>query len=437
MLSEERNGLLTRVGPGTAMGDLLRLYWVPILPGADLSSGAKPTRIRVLGEDLVAYRSPAGDVGVSGAHCPHRSAPMAYARNEDCGLRCVYHGWAFDSSGACIDMPNESRASRLKDSVSLRTYPCAERNGVVWLYMGADEMPPPLPPMEWNMVPESQVHLSFRVQHCNWVQALEGEIDSSHAPILHGRTDGGGARGRTAWDEDLDPTFEVRDTPHGVTIAARRDAKGANYWRINQFVMPFFTLVPPTSPYPDLSGHAWVPIDDVTTLAVMFSYHPTEPLHEKVLKVFREGARERETGHLSDACRLSGPDAEAKPFGRYWPLLGAGNDYGYRPALEASYFSAVPGLWTQDAMCQEGMGPIVDRQNEHLGSSDAGIIRMRRTLLDAATTLREQGVRPLSAEDPGVCAVRAASPTLPADVHWEEGASKHLVASGGFDYDIL
>ncbi len=437
MLNAERNATLTSVGKGTPMGELLRLYWMPVMPSADLAPGAKPTRIRLLGEDLVIARSAAGEVSMLAARCPHRGAPMAYSRNEECGLRCIYHGWLFSSEGACVEMPNEARSTQLINSVRIGAYPCRERNGVIWGYMGPDDEPPQLPDVEWNMVPADQVFVSVRVQHCNWVQALEGEIDSSHAPILHGRVDGGGLRTRTTWDDDLDPRLEVRDTPYGVAVAARRDTGASSYWRINQFLMPFYTLVPPTSPYPNLSGHAWVPMDDTTTLTFMFSYQPAEPLPEKVVNLYRNGPRGRESGHMTDHGHLTGPEADSKPFGRYWPVLSAENDYGYNPEYEASHFSALPGLWVQDAACQEGMGAIVDRSVEHLGSSDSGIIRMRRTLLDAAAALQERGERPPSATDPAVYSVRAASPTLPVETDWVAGSEPFTVAAGDFGYDIL
>jgi phenylpropionate dioxygenase-like ring-hydroxylating dioxygenase large terminal subunit len=423
------------------MGDLLRLYWMPFLPSTDLVAGRRPTRIRLLGEDLIAFRSPDGEVRVQGAACPHRQAPLAFARNEEGGLRCIYHAWKFNAEGVCIGMPNEARARKHPELVRVPSYPCRERNGIVWVHMGNDRGDaselPDLPALEWNMVPEDQVYVSLRVQRCNWVQALEGEIDSSHAPILHGQVDGGGLRSQTAWDHDLDPRLEVADADHGTIVAACRDADDKHYWRINQFLMPFWTLVPPTSPFPNLSGHAWIPMDDTTTLTFMFSYQPTEPLPEKVVKLFREGARGRESGHLSDRAHLTGPAVTVLPFGKYWPTLNPDNDYGYDEALEATHFSALPGLWVQDAACQEAIAPIMDRSKENLGASDIGIIRMRRMLLKAARALRDSGTKPVSAQSPEVYAVRAASPTLERDADWREAAGGFCKAGGDYGYDIL
>ena len=301
MLARDDNEALVRVGPGSAMGGLFRLYWLPFFLSKDLVADGQPKRVKLLGEDLVAFRDTRGSVGLIANACAHRGAPMMFGRNEDCGLRCVYHGWKYDVTGAVVDMPAEPARSRLKEHVRITSYPCRERNGVVWTYMGPDAAtPPPLPNLEWNLVPQENVALSVRVQECNWLQALEGEIDSAHAPILHGRIDGKGAISDWLAKQDLRPTFECLRQPFGMSIAARRRLPGdVHYWRVNQFVMPFYTLVPPQSKFPELSGHAWIPMDDETTLCLMFSYHPSASLYPKSRDLFeaghqgpRNGARE-------------------------------------------------------------------------------------------------------------------------------------------------
>ena len=281
MLSHEDNERLVRVGKGTPLGELFRLYWIPFLPvGGPCCKDGQPKRVRLLGEDLVAFRDTEGRVGLVDQACPHRGAPLIFGRNEDCGLRCVYHGWKFDVTGAVTDMPAEPARSRLKEHVRIKAYPCRERNGMIWTYMGPDAAdPPPLPNLEWNLVPPEQVHISVRVQECNWLQAVEGEIDSAHAPLLHGRLDSQGTTSAWIQKRDLRPTFECIKQDFGMSIAARRNYDANTlYWRVNQFILPFYTLVPPLSPFPDLSGHAWVPIDDENTLCIMFSYHPSQPL---------------------------------------------------------------------------------------------------------------------------------------------------------------
>src|SRR5205807_6938955 len=175
MLSRDDNELMCRVGRGTAMGDLLRQYWMPFLPSTGLPEpDAPPRKVRLVGEDLVAVRDTRGEVGLIAANCPHRGASLFFGRNEECGIRCVYHGWKFDVSGRCVDMPNEPPESNFKDKVRAVAYPTQERNGVVWAYMGPREAPPPLPMLEPNLVPECRVHNSLR--YCNWMQALEGDI---------------------------------------------------------------------------------------------------------------------------------------------------------------------------------------------------------------------------------------------------------------------
>ncbi|RJP67510.1 MAG: ring-hydroxylating oxygenase subunit alpha, partial [Comamonadaceae bacterium] len=178
MLTREDNERLVRVGPGTEMGRLMRLYWIPFLLAKNVEADGQPYRVRLLGEDLVAFRDSSGQVGLVDHACPHRGAPMVLARNEEGGLRCIYHGWKFTVEGRCLEMPAEPANSRMPSAMRIGSYPVRERNGVLWTYMGPDPaQAPQLPSLEWNMVPAEQVAVSMRVQECNWLQALEGEID--------------------------------------------------------------------------------------------------------------------------------------------------------------------------------------------------------------------------------------------------------------------
>src|SRR5437764_883820 len=301
MLSREDNELLVRVGPDTAMGKLMRLYWIPFLLARDVPADGQPYRVKLLGEELVAFRDSADRVGLVDQACPHRGAPLVFARNEEGGLRCVYHGWKFAVDGTCQEMPAEGASTPMLKKVKVKAYPVRERHGVLWAYMGPDQDPPALPSMEWNMVPEANVHVSMRIQECNWLQALEGEIDSAHAAILHGRVDAGGSIDQWKQAADLTPKFEVVQHEAGISIASRRKlGDEQNYIRVNQFLMPFWTLVPPFSDFPDLSGHAWVPIDDEHTLCIMFSYHPAQAFYENTRKLFKQDHKRRETGPSSD-----------------------------------------------------------------------------------------------------------------------------------------
>lgn len=435
MLTREDNQRVTQVGPGTEMGQLMRLYWIPFLLSKDVDVDGQTYKVRLLGEDLVAYRDTNGQVGLVDHACPHRGAPMAFARNEDGGLRCIYHGWKFDSTGVCKEMPAEPVNSPMLKKVKITAYPVRERNGVLWAYMGPDaDNPPQLPDIEWNLVPEEQVALTIRVQECNWLQALEGEIDSAHAAILHGRVDVGGIINQWKQAQDLTPTFECVQHSVGVSIASRRKVgDDKNYIRVNQFLMPFWTFVPPQAQYPDLSGHAWVPIDDHHTLCLMFSYTPAQPLYEKTRKVFKEGYGGRETGHASEASFEKRSPVE--PYHTYWSRFNRANAYQFDYGLQVNkYNSGLPGLWVQDAACQSGVAAAYDRSKEHLGTSDTGIARTRRMLLDSLRKLGQDGTRPESVSQPDRYMLRAASLTVPAGADWMKEGEQHMKAELGKDF---
>jgi phthalate 4,5-dioxygenase oxygenase subunit len=429
MLSHEDNETLVRVGPGTPMGQLMRRYWIPFLKSEDVERDGQPHQVRLLGEDLVAFRDSEGRVGLVDQACPHRGAPMVFGRTEDGGLRCVYHGWKFDVDGRCREMPAEPAGTPMLDRVKIKAYPVRERNGILWAWMGPNpDDPPPLPELEWNLVPQENCLVTFRVQECNWLQALEGEVDSAHAAILHGRRQGSTI---AQWRQgrDLAPTFEVKTHDAGVSIAARRkDGEERHYVRVNQFLMPFWTLVPPQSQYPELSGHAWVPIDDHHTLAIMFSYTPDQPFYEKSRTLFTQGYKGRETGHHSEGAYE--PRPVTVPYHKYWSRYNRANAYAY------DYRTGMPGLWPEDAACQSGVATIYDRTKENLGTSDTGIARVRRMLLDAAKKLGQGAPVPALEAAPSAYMVRAISITIPAGADWSELGREYMRAElgKGFGY---
>jgi hypothetical protein len=360
---------------------------------------------------------------------------LFFGRNEESGLRCVYHGWKFDVTGACVDMPNEPAESDFKHKVAATAYECRERGGVIWAYMGPTRAPD-LPDMEWNQVPENQVLLTKRVATNNWLQALEGDIDSSHAPILHGRLNPGSTGPLGSRIEmfhrasaDLGPRLETLATEYGVAIAARRDGRkpGTYYWRLNQFLLPFWTMVPTGAV---LHGHAWVPIDDNSVLVFNYGYHPSKPLDDGVLRPAL-GNGGREGGHPSPDVFLP---ATSQPHGAWFPKYNWSNDFGLDRELEKEWFAGLPGVWPQDSGCQESMGTVVDRTREHLGAADSGIIQMRRTLLSAAERLQASGEKPASATNPSLFRVRPVSVELPHDVSWLEGAQKLALTDGEYQY---
>jgi phenylpropionate dioxygenase-like ring-hydroxylating dioxygenase large terminal subunit len=415
MLSREDNEVLTRIGPDTLMGRLLRRYWMPALLSGELPEpDSAPVRIRLLGEDLIAFRDSGGSVGLVGAHCPHRGASLFFGRNEESGIRCVYHGWKFDVSGQCVDMPNEPAESTFKERVQHTAYPCLDRAGVIWTYMGAPESCPQPPALEWALVPGEQLYVSKRHQETNYAQAIEGGIDSSHVSFLHGDVRARGDHPSARYMRDTTPRFEIVDTEYGFMIGARRNAEPESYyWRITPWLFPWYTMVPPYGDNP-IVGHAWVPIDDENCWTFSASWHPTRALSERELEAMRTGR----THH------------PVKNPGTFTPVRNKSNDYliDREAQRNGHLFSGIVGISEQDSAMQEGMGPIFDRTTEHLGSSDAAIIQMRRRLVLAARDL-ERGIEPPRLE-PDAYRVRSVSMVLPrSTMSWPEAAREAMRAT--------
>jgi phthalate 4,5-dioxygenase len=427
MLTASDNQLLTQVSAGTPGGEVLRRYWIPFLLSDELAApDCPPLRIRLLGEDLIAFRTSSAAVGLISNACPHRGASLFFARNEEEGLRCVYHGWKFDTTGQCVDMPSEPAESNFKAKIRATAYPCSERNGVVWTFMGQCE-PPPLPDLEWNLVPREQSYVSKRVQRCNWFQALEGGIDSTHSNFIHAplNTDANpqaqaGARGPAAYRSRAKFLhFEIVPTNYGLIVANRRDAEeGSYYWRMNHFLLPFYTMFPPTGARPEtpISGHAWVPIDDESTLVFHWSYNPEFPIAKRYIETAKHGNNGIDGFHLSLESRLP-PTSEA--HGAWRPRQNSTNDYllDYE-AQRTVRFSGVPGGWNQDAAVQETMGAVTNRAREHLGTSDSGIIAARRYFLRIVEGYCERREDPPAVNDPSAWRIRPVEAVLPREADW-------------------
>jgi len=421
MLSRQDNDTLTQVGAGTAMGELFRCFWLPALLSEEIREpDGAPVRLRLLGEDLVAFRDTGGQVGIVDAYCAHRRAGLFFGRNEENGLRCVYHGWKFDAHGQCVDMPSEPYAPQI-DKVRIKAYLTHERNGVVWVYMGhcktvSGQTVPELPDFEWSRLPERQHTATKRMQSCNWAQAVEGGIDSSHISFLHSRQAAKDTLPSNRYHaKDRHPVFEVKESDAGLLIAARRNAEpGTYYWRVTQFLLPCYTMIPPVGNFAESSrepydGHAWVPIDDENTWTWSFSASPSRPYKDEEI-AFR-GGRQGFWGPV---------DAH------YQPLLNRANDYGLdRERQRQSNFTGIEGIPNQDAAVQESMGAIVDRTQERLGASDQGIVRFRRLMLKLAQKV-QQGERPSCCTNASLYNVRPASLLLPEDVPVSSGAQDLL-----------
>ena len=317
MLKQDVNELLTRTGPGTEMGDLFRRYWMPALLAEELpEDGCPPVRVKLLSERMIAFRDSEGRYGLLDEFCAHRGASLWFGNNEDGGLRCAYHGWKYDVTGACLDVPSEPENSSFCKKVKLTAYPLVKIGDVLWTYMGDPADQPPLPEFEWCLVPPEQTYTSKRWQESNWLQALEGGIDSSHVSWLHSaglKNDPlfKGSKGNEYNLNDMRPFFEVVDADGGLFVGVRRNAEeGQYYWRITPWVMPAFTMVPPRGDHP-VHGHFWVPIDDENCWVFTFDYLPARALTAAELQAMKDG---------------HGVHNEYVP-GTYRPLANKDNDY--------------------------------------------------------------------------------------------------------------
>lgn len=389
------------------MGNLMRRYWLPALLSSELPQpDGTPVRLRLLGEDLVAFRDTSGRLGLLEEHCPHRQVSLALARNEEHGLRCIYHGWKYDVTGQCVDMPTEPADSTFKHRIRAQAYPTQEVAGVLWAYMGPPTKQPPFPTFQWLQLPPTHSHPFKTLEECNYAQAIEGGIDSAHLPILHrlapwGQLDD---TGRRSAQQDLAPRLEVEHTSYGFRYAALRHAEGGERLvRITPYIVPFWTVVPP-GPFKDEAdrvANAWVPRDDVTTWHIQFLFSSDKPIDVEW--------RIRAGGHQVDAGfrKLRNLDN--------WYLQD-------RVAMSTSSMSGIEGIVTQDHAVNETQGPILDRSREHLSTSDLAIITMRRLLLDATRNVQE-GVAVPGLEGP-IPYDRILSETflMPRDASWQEVA---------------
>ena len=432
MLSKEDNEILTQTGPGTPMGELFRRFWMPALISDELPHpDCAPMRIKLLGEDLVAFRDTQGRVGVVDAYCPHRRSRLFFGRNEESGLRCIYHGWKFDVAGDCVDMPSEPPESSFKDKVHIKAYPTREWGGVIWAYLGPADRMPDLPLFEWCQVPPTHRTVSRWMQECNYFQGMEGEMDSTHAYFLHQWFDGrqlatsgpGGARGGGAGGGRPNFGFNSvqvppRETEFGLIRSSHSDeAEGLRRWRIDRWMLPIFSLVSAAS-YP-VGGRCYVPIDDEHVTVFQYVSHPERPLTADELGRLRPNTPDEKKYTPSLArCAFHLPGGYVVDTWR--DQLNLQNDYLQdREFQRTRNMSGVPSQRTQDTVMVErqGEGPIVDRSLERLGATDAPIIKMRQILVQAARDL-ERGIEPHNARHPesfSVVAIEVVSPHTELD----------------------
>jgi len=385
MLTPEDNELLCRVEGDAPMGRLMRAHWIPACLSEEVAErDGVPVRIRLLGEELVAFRDTSGRLGVLDEHCPHRRASLALGRNEDCGLRCLYHGWKIDVDGNVVDRPSEPATAGVDRRGKHRTYPCRESGGFVWVWMGDPAAPAVFDPPAWAPAPDVRTSIVKMHVNCNWAQVLEGAIDSAHSSNLHSTDmvpvslDDGTAQ--QEWRRpsiDKAPRLHVERTSWGFRYAAIRhpleNAATHDYLRITLFVAPFTVLIPPNPRY-NLSILN-IPQDDMHTMFYFIAWSEGPGITQ------------------DDWRRFCGAEVGIDLDRQYRSIRTKDNDYLQdRQAMMRGNHTGIVGIPNQDMAMWETMGPIADRSKERLGVSDVAIVHFRRIMVEAVRAVRDGGV---------------------------------------------
>jgi phthalate 4,5-dioxygenase len=423
LLTRENNDLICRVGPGTPMGALMREYWIPALPSSEFPApDSPPKRMRLLGENIVMYRDTKNRMGAIAEACPHRGASLYFARNEECGIRCAYHGWKFDLDGNCVDAPTEpmERRARFQATIKARAFPCRDVNRMVWIYMGTRKEPPPFPVFEINTLPFDHVgEPSIMMEEANWLQNMEGDLDSAHLNFLHRRLKADSPKPekgiRGFWSPDPDPpTLDVQPTNYGAFYTAKRRYRNNEDWhRINQFIFPFHTMI--TTGDGTVNLRSFVPVDDHFAMLISHSGHPTQRLSNEAAMA-RSLRFEELDGFVE---RTNDP--------RNYFLTKANKRNDYRRDLQQEkelMFNGIPFIGNlqdramTELMCSADGEPLYDRSQEHLGSSDAQVALVRRQLIEAVTAHRDHGKAPENVDHVALDRVRSASLIYPIDADW-------------------
>ncbi|MFN0072904.1 MAG: Rieske 2Fe-2S domain-containing protein, partial [Chloroflexota bacterium] len=380
-----------------------RLFWLPALLTDQLNvpDGA-PLRLRILGEDLLAFRDTDGHVGFIQQHCPHRGASLFFGRNEENGLRCVYHGWKFVASGACVDMPNEPTESNFKRKVQVTAYPSAEYGGLIWIYMGPQHLKPELPQLEWAQVADEHRSFSMWLNCSNWLQVLEGDFDTAHSMFLHSAMDPELQQASRRLDvmKDKAPRIAAQQTEYGMAYGGRYTTIDGHYiWRITQWLLPSNSIIA-SRQYP-FNGRLYVPMDDQHTAVFSYLCNPAEPITQSQAHPTSgfgahvqtvPGRHQFPDGKIIDTCL---------------PVRSRYNDYMIdREMQRTRNFTGITGVQNQDLAMTETMGTIADRTHEHLGTTDSAIIALRRRLIQLARDL-QRGTVPAAPYDGSLYRVRS------------------------------
>lgn len=416
-VNKEMSETLTRVGPETRMGNLLRRYWVPALMSSEIAEPDGPqVRVQLLGEKLLAFRNTDGQASLISEFCSHRGVSLFFGRNEENGIRCAYHGLKFNSAGQCVDVPSAPQACA---RMHIKGYPCIERGGIVWTYMGPADQQPELPELEWCTLPAEHVYVSKRLQYSSYLQAMEGGIDTAHVSYVHRyEVDSDpmhkGVKALDYIKADGNVVFEIEKTPFGLSLFGRRNGEpDSYYWRVTQWLFPWFTLIAPFGDHA-LGGHIWVPIDDHSCWAWSINWQPNRPLSQEELDAMKAGM---------------GIHVEYEAPGSFVPAANRENGYQMDRVAQKEHraYSGVFGFSAQDYSLQESMGSIQNHEAERLLPTDKAIVMARRMLHEAALGL-EEGLMP-PALDSSQQRVRPAGVLLPKEQSPVEWAREHLADS--------
>lgn len=373
------------------------------LPAAD----CPPVRVKLLGENLIAFRDSNGRIGLLEEFCAHRGASLFLGRNEECGLRCVYHGWKYDLDGRCVDMPNELPTSRFKDEIHLKAYPTLELGDVVWAYMGPKEKIPSPPAFEWTAVSKEYRCVSKTWQECNWLQALEGGIDTTHGAFLHRaistETDKPGINPQDIRVRHLVPEQEIELMDYGFLYASIRSlGEKGTFFRTYHYALPIYQFWAIVNDSRSSASNMWVPMDDENCMVYSLMYrHSGDPFTEE--EKFDFDCRNGRDRLRSDFRKLRNKDND-------WMIN--------RQAQKAETFTGIEGINLQDHAVQESMGAIVDRTREHLVASDKAIVTARHLLMNAVKKMADK-------EDPpniwpSCSQIRAIHRTIPPGISWRD-----------------
>jgi len=406
MVTTAENERLTKVGPGTPMGQLLREFWTPAIRSESLEAGGAPKRVRLLGENFVAFRSPDGTVGFMREGCPHRGASMALARNEDGGLRCIFHGWKMNAEGRCIDVPSEPPESReaFAAKVPNKAFPAREAGGMLWVYLGKREKPPTFFNFEFHEKPAESV-VRCAIVHGNWLQGLEGQLDSAHLGMLHSSSippAPSKAAGTVSYTTiNTSPRFEFIDKPYGFREAALRDlGDGTVYARIREVVFPYYSFIPGVDGEPRLVVVV-VPMDDEWSAHYYYYMSPFGPVPQD---------------YLDRQLALTTPNSDD-----YSADMGDVTNMWHqdREAMKKGHWSGLMKNFTyEDFIIEASMGPIADRTEEYLGTSDLVVVRTRRMFLAAMRDV-EAGKIPFGLDQNiDYSQIRSLAIRIPGDTDW-------------------